>query len=105
MKKVILVATICVAGLVSAKTAKNLKPTKEVEKKEALEVKEIQDSKKATKKINCRTIGMLVWCTDTMLSDTVCWGPGSGTATEEQAMSESLHNSQLVNEFFCGGQP
>ncbi|KFF10497.1 hypothetical protein IW15_19345 [Chryseobacterium soli] len=104
MKKVILIATICIAGLVSAKNGEEMKPTKE-KKEVAKATAQAEEQEEALKAINCRTVGMYVWCNDEMLSDTVCWGEGSGTATEAQAMAQSLHNAQLVNEFFCGGQP
>lgn len=102
MRKLLLVTTFVIAGLSQAKNVepKNDKEDKKTEKK----VADSEESKgKST--IQCRQVGMFVWCTQEMLSDTVCWGAGSGTATEEQAMDDSLHNSQLVTEFFCGGQP
>lgn len=45
---------------------------------------------------------MLVWCTNEVVPDTVCWGEGSGTSTYQQAMADSIHNSQLLTEFYCG---
>ncbi|GAB0156243.1 hypothetical protein CHRYSEOSP005_15070 [Chryseobacterium sp. Alg-005] len=99
MKKILLVATICVAGLASAKDGEVKTIEKKTEKKEA--VKEI-DSKEAEAAMQCMQVGMLVWCTDEVVTDTVCWGEGSGTATYEQAVSDSIRNSQLLTEFTCG---
>lgn len=101
MKKIILVATICVAGLVSAKNTEEIKPTKEGEKKE-VKIKEKSASKSDALKMQCQSIGILITCTDEVLTDTVCWGEGSGTATYEQAHADHIHNAQLLNEYLCG---
>jgi hypothetical protein len=95
MKKVILLAAFGVAGLVSAKNTKEIKPTKETQSKET--VAEDPDSK-----MQCYEWAMYIWCTDQFVVDTVCWGAGSGTATHAQAVADEIHNSQLLTEYNCG---
>lgn len=100
MKKIILIAALSVAGLASAKDG-DLRKDKNVEKKEKKASEKSQEDSDA-KKMQCVQVGMLVWCTDEVVPDTVCWGEGSGTATYQQAMQDSIHNSQLLTEFYCG---
>jgi hypothetical protein len=100
MKKTILLAAFTIAGFASAKNV-DLRRDKENDKMEKKNVNS-KESQGESQKINCRQVGMFVWCTQEIVSDTVCWGAGSGTATESQAMADSLHNSQLLTEFYCG---
>lgn len=95
MKKMIFLAALITAGVLSAKNVE-IKKDKEDIKTE----KKSPDTQKA--KMQCQQVGMLVWCTDEVISDTMCWGEGSGTATYEQAVSDQIHNSQLLTEFYCG---
>jgi len=97
MKKILLVATICVAGLVSAKNIDVKKPTKEVEKKEVTQSTESKDPQP-----KCFSYGILIECTGEVLEDTVCYGPGSDNATYQDAWDCITENGQLANEFFCG---
>ncbi|AKK74423.1 hypothetical protein OK18_19015 [Chryseobacterium gallinarum] len=99
MKKILLIATISVAGLVSAKNTEVKTPTKEVEKKEV--VKEV-DSKEADASMQCIQYGMLISCTNEVIPDTVCYGEGTDNATYEDAWDCITTNGQLANEFFCG---
>lgn len=94
MKKIILLAAFGVAGLVSAKNV-------EVEK-EKVEATKTQKSQAAFSGMQCMQVGILVWCTDEVVTDSVCWGEGSGTATYEQAIKDERHNAALLNEFTCG---
>ncbi|MDQ1097589.1 MULTISPECIES: hypothetical protein [Chryseobacterium] len=101
MKKIILVAALGIAGLASAKNidVKKDKNDEKIEKK-SKDTKSSEESEAL--KMQCMQVGMLVWCTNEVVSDTVCWGEGSGTSTYEQAVSDSIHNSQLLTEFTCG---
>lgn len=103
MKKIILIAAIGVAGLTSAKNidVKEKEKEKEDKKTEQTE-KKTSESGDPTGRMQCISVGMYVWCTGEVASDTVCWGSGSGTATYEQAIADSIHNSQLYTEFHCG---
>ncbi len=89
MKKLVILAAISAAGLVSAKNAEEKKEIK-------------NDEKEVAAKGQCQAVGMYVWCTDEMVSDTMCWGSGTGTDTYEQAVSDQIHNAQLLTEFTCG---
>jgi hypothetical protein len=99
MKKVILLAAFSVAGLVSAKNAEEIKTTKETEKKESFKEVVAEDP---DGKMQCYEWAMYVWCLDVFVTDTVCWGAGSGTATHAQAVADEVHNSQLLTEYHCG---
>ncbi len=101
MKKIILLAAFGVAGLVSAKNSEEMKPSKEGEKKVVSKTTESKGSENALK-MQCSSIGILITCTDEILTDTVCWGEGSGTATYAQAHADHIHNAQLLNEYLCG---
>lgn len=97
MKKQLLLAAFVITGLVDAKYPKE---KKEEEKKEKKSVpKEETDD---TSKMQCYVHAMFVWCTGEYYADTVCWGAGSGTATYAQAISDEIHNSQLLTEYICG---
>lgn len=100
MKKVFLVATICVAGLASAKNAEIKNPTKEGEKKEA--VKTIDSKEADAKKMNCISYGMYIECTGEVIPDTVCYGEGTGTATYQDAWNCITENGQMANAYVCG---
>lgn len=54
------------------------------------------------KKMNCYEYAMYIPCTETYVTDTQCWGPGSGTATWEDAWNCVNQNGVLMIEFFCG---
>lgn len=84
-----LLATISVAGLVSAKNAEERKETKTVEKEVAV-------------KAQCQSVGIFIPCTNENLSDTICWGEGTGNATYDDAVVEESHNAHLLVEFLCG---
>src|SRR5690606_3082854 len=100
MKKMILVAALGVAGLASAKNidVRKDKNDEKIEKKS----KYTKNSEESEALMQCMQVGMLIWCTDEVVSDTVCWGEGSGTPTYQQAVAESIRNSQLLTEFTCG---
>jgi len=87
MKKLILLVSFGVAGLVSAKNTVEIKPQ--------------TGEKTEVSKMQCQTIGILVTCTNEILTDTVCWGEGSGTDIYAQAHADHIHNAQLLNEFLC----
>lgn len=98
MKKILLVATISVAGLVSAKDAEVKTTTKEVEKKETVK----EADKEADAAMQCIQYGMLISCTNEVIEDTVCYGEGTDNASYEDAWDCITTNGQLANEFFCG---
>lgn len=100
MKKIILIATICVAGFASAKNGEEIKPANNVHKKEA--VKNHESQKANNSSIRCMQVGLFVWCTGEYFTDTMCWGAGSGTKTYEQATADENHNGALLNEYICG---
>lgn len=97
MKKILLIATIGVAGLVSAKDAE-VKPTKEVEKKEAVNAS--ADDAEALR-MQCIQYGMYIECTGEVIPDQVCYGEGTGISTYEEAWDCITHNGTLANAFFC----
>ena len=99
MKKIFLIAALGVAGLASANNV-DLKKDDHKEKTEKKNANANQDDPES--KMQCVQVGMLVWCTNEVVPDTVCWGPGFGTSTYQQAMADSIHNSQLLTEFYCG---
>jgi hypothetical protein len=100
MKKILLVATMSVAGLVSAKNAEEKKRTKEVEKKEA--VKEAESKEAEALKIQCINYGMFIECTGEVIPDQVCYGEGTGVASYEEAWDCITTNGTLANDYFCG---
>ncbi|GAA5096981.1 hypothetical protein GCM10023210_31450 [Chryseobacterium ginsengisoli] len=99
MKKTFFLSAFIVAGLVSAKNV-DVKKDKEGEKTEKKASETQQED--PTGRMQCTQVGMLVWCTNEVVADTVCWGEGSGTSTYQQAMLDEVHNSQLLTEYFCG---
>lgn len=98
MKKAIFIGAFLVTGLVSAKNVDPVKEKKENQTEKSTSTSETEEAKR----MQCIQVGMLVWCTNEVVSDTVCWGEGSGTATYQQAMLDEVHNSQLLTEFYCG---
>lgn len=101
MKKILLLITFAIAGLVNAKSIDLEKGKKEREKTEKKSEKKTE-SDSSVKKMNCIQNAMFVWCTGEFYHDTVCWGEGSGTATYQQAIADEIHNSQLLTEYICG---
>ncbi len=99
MKKTILLATFCVAGMVSV-SAKETETNKE---KEAVSKTEQSESSQKVA-MTCQQVGLYVWCKDTTYEDTICWGEGSHNSTHQQAHIEEIHNAQLLTEFLCGKQ-
>lgn len=99
MKKIFLLAAFGVAGLVSAKNALEIKAEFSKEKNNV----EIKESKKSGKIViqQCQNYGMYIPCTDETLSDSVCWGEGTGNATYEDARQCMLRNAKLALKFFC----
>lgn len=55
--------------------------------------------------IECISYSMYVWCTDEMVPDTVCYGPGTGTPTFHDARVCMIKNSQLMTYYSCGNGP
>ncbi|MEN4760271.1 hypothetical protein ABEG63_08075 [Chryseobacterium sp. C39-AII1] len=88
MKKIILIAAIGVAGLTSAKETKSLNFEKEknVSKQTNSEIKS---------KMNCYSYGIVIGCTNEMISDTACG------ETYEEARQCMIDNGALMNEYFC----
>jgi|GEM_PF-3550259 len=101
MKKIILLAAFGAAGLINAKHV-DLKKDNNKEKieKKSDDVKDLKSESKA--EVRCLPVGMYVWCTGEMVADTMCWGPGTGASTYQQATACQIHNSQLLTEYFCG---
>jgi len=99
MKKIFLIAALGVAGLASANNI-YLKKDGDKEKTEMKKANSNQEDPNG--KMQCQQVGMLVWCTNEVVPDTMCWGEGSGTATYQQAVQDQIHNSQLLTEFYCG---
>nr|WP_314499724.1 hypothetical protein [uncultured Chryseobacterium sp.] len=89
MKKLLVLAAFTVTVLASAKNAEEKKET-------------VPAEKDAAAKGHCQAVGMYVWCTDEMVSDTMCWGSGTGTDSYEQAVADQIRNAQLLTEFTCG---
>ena len=99
MKKLVILAAFGVAGLVSAKdTGTNKNSKEEKTEKKSVDSKEIKNKAVG----QCMQVGLYVWCTDEMLTDVICWGEGTGTATYEQAVKDEIRNSQLLTEYICG---
>ncbi|WP_439479500.1 hypothetical protein [Chryseobacterium aquaticum] len=98
MKKIILLATFGVVGLVSAKEV-NLNTDKNGDKS-----KETKSSQNEKVLQQCIQVQMYVWCTDEMVPDTMCWGEGAGVGCEtyRSATLNLIRNSQLLTEYFCG---
>lgn len=98
MKKIVLLAAFGVASLVSAKNAEETKLTKEGEKKEIVKEAEADDPEG---KMNCYEYTMYIPCTQAIINDTQCWGPGTGTATWEDAWICINQNGANAIDFFC----
>jgi len=93
MKKLFLVATIGVAGLVSAKNAE----IKTLSKENKLEVKTVESKdSKVFSKFGCWQYGIVIGCTNEMVVDTAC---GDTFADAQACMNQ---NAALMNEFMCG---
>lgn len=85
-----LLATMSVAGLVSAKNGEEKKDSKNTDEKAPVAVAQ------------CITVGMYVWCTKQTIEDTMCWGEGTTYPTYTAANTAQTHNSQLLTEYTCG---
>ena len=96
MKKILLVATMCVAGLASANNpVKENQPT--VEKKETQKGKE---DEKPLKQL-CTAITIVIMCdTSQNFNNTYCWEEGS-----QASFNEAIHcyetEYQIFNEELC----
>ncbi|WP_179467523.1 hypothetical protein [Chryseobacterium sp. H1D6B] len=97
----ILLVAFATAGVLSAKDV-DLKKEKEKEKTEIKTTNQSEAKGPSGPAMLCTSVGMFVWCTNEVITDTVCWGGNSGTATYQQAMADSIHNAQLLTEFYCG---
>ena len=98
MKKIILLAAFGVAGLVNAKNAEEIKPSKEAGKKEIVKEVKADDPEG---RMNCYQYAMYIPCKDEFITDTQCWGPGSGTATWDDAWNCIQLNGANAVDFFC----
>jgi len=85
-----LLATVCVAGLVSAKNAEEKKETEKAE------------VPKEAAAMQCQQVGIFIPCTNESLTDTICWGEGSWNPTYDDAVAEESHNAHLLVEYLCG---
>lgn len=91
MKKLFFIATLGVAGLMSANSIE----------------KDYEDNNLSSEEDvitggGCVTYGMYVWCTDEMYDDTVCWGEGTPYANFEDArLGCILPNSQALTLYMC----
>jgi hypothetical protein len=104
MKKIILLGAFAATTLVSAKNVDEINPRKEGEKKESVKEAKTTTESKADDpegKMNCYEYAMFIPCTNTYITDTQCWGPGTGTATWEDAWNCIGQNGVLAVEFFC----
>ncbi|MDH6254037.1 hypothetical protein M2347_003764 [Chryseobacterium sp. H1D6B] len=99
MKKIILGVALTATELISAKNSEKVNP-KEVSKKEAVKNEESKKSESESK-MTCMSVGILIPCTDEVITDTVCWGEGSGTDTYAQAHADHIRNAQLLTQFLC----
>ncbi|AZA87172.1 hypothetical protein EG349_10410 [Chryseobacterium shandongense] len=103
MKKLILVVAIVATGLVSAKDGEKIKVSEDTNKKEVVQSKASQnDTPPDDTKMQCYEYSMFIPCTETFITDTQCWGPGSGTATWEDAWDCIQQNGSLAVDYFCG---
>jgi len=86
MKKIILVATICVAGLASAKSSVDSNVNK-------------SDVEKPFGQI-CTTISIPIWCTGGTIDNSYCWQEG-----DQQSFDDAIHcfetEYQMFNEELC----
>lgn len=80
MKKLLVVAAIGVAGLVSAH----------------------QSTEELDVAGGTYSYATLVGCTNQVFDDNIAWGEGTDCPTLEDAKRCALRNSQLLNEFYCG---
>lgn len=86
MKKTILAAIFGIAGLMNANT-----------KAEPYFVDEEDDLI-----MQCYSYGILVWCTNEVMDDTICWGEGTSVPTYQEAIQCQTRNAQLLTQFYCG---
>ncbi|KFF12514.1 hypothetical protein IW15_13350 [Chryseobacterium soli] len=102
MKKTILIAALGIAGLLSAKSAVEIKPKESVTTKEVkVETSEEKTESEAAFQPICISYGMLVVCTDEVIQDTACYDPSIGQGID-YARKCMRDNARLMNEFMCG---
>lgn len=102
MKKLILLVAIVATGLVSAKEGEKNNPTKDTGKKEIVKEAQASETDDPEGRMQCYEYAMYIPCRDFYITDTQCWGPGSGTATWDDAWICISQNGANAIDFFCG---
>ncbi|MFC6269167.1 hypothetical protein [Frigoriflavimonas asaccharolytica] len=51
----------------------------------------------------CLSVGILIPCTNEVLSDTICWGEGTSSPTYEDAQRCHIDNARGLVNYYCPG--
>lgn len=93
MKKILFLASFCVAVLVGAKDKKKIELTTFIKDKVEISF---------TKPLYCQEYSIEPWCTaGSLINDTVCYDPNN-SADRDHAFACMDENARLTNIFFCG---